>query len=71
MPCTVCLDSLTCTEVFELDCGHVLHVECLVKLIYHRTRRCPQCRAKIRLTIPQIQNICTLAHNTSDMANHK
>ena len=55
MPCTICFDSLTAANVFELECGHVFHTHCLVKLIKSRNRKCPLCRHRIRLNIKQVE----------------
>ena len=62
MPCTICLECLTGTGVYELQCGHVLHVECLTQLIRSRSRRCPLCRHRIPFTIKQIENNITSVH---------
>ena len=47
MPCNICLETLTFTVVIELDCGHVMHLRCLKKMLKTRMRKCPQCRGKI------------------------
>ena len=36
MPCSICLETFTGSDVVELDCGHVLHRGCLIGLIRSR-----------------------------------
>jgi hypothetical protein len=44
MPCSICLQTFTKTNVIELECGHILHEECLQSLIQSRNRKCPLCK---------------------------
>ena len=55
MPCPIYLETFTCSNVVELDCAHILHKDCLFKLIKSRNRKCPMCRHKIRYTVDQFK----------------
>jgi hypothetical protein len=57
MPCAICFESLTATDVIELPCGHVFHILCIIKLVQSRNRRCPLCRARITSNVYQLQEI--------------
>ena len=55
MPCTICFETFTGTDVIELECGHVLHRHCLIKLIESRNRKCPLCRARIVFLVKNLK----------------
>ena len=54
MECVICNEEITKKDIVCLECCHIFHTNCVIMLVKKRTRKCPLCRTKIRLTIPQM-----------------
>ena len=47
MECRICLEEITNINLVSLICGHCFHINCVIKLVEKRIRKCPLCRTRI------------------------
>ena len=48
--CSICLESLVNTEIYESKCKHFFHRKCIDKWL-DKDNRCPLCRTKIQFPV--------------------
>jgi hypothetical protein len=54
MECCICNEKIEIEDKVGLECAHIYHTRCVIKLIQKRLRKCPLCRTKIRWNTKQL-----------------
>ena len=54
MECVICNEIIKKKDNVGLECAHMFHTRCIIKLVRKRYRKCPLCRLQIRWNVKQL-----------------
>lgn len=52
--CIICTNEIKKKDLVVLECCHMYHSDCIIKLVEKRSRKCPICRTRIRWNVKQL-----------------
>ena len=55
MECIICNENILEKDLIALSCCHIYHVDCVIKMIKMRYRKCPLCRTRIIWNVNQVK----------------